>query len=286
MSDVGIKSTKHQIYSAYQRALEELKDLKSTQLDPKEEKAKVRKAEVKELILSDKVDDALEQLYSLSDSVPGAIQQYVSDIKEQSKKAEELGEAVELLKKELEDLYGISAEAESLAALVDSHKKLKDELGAEQAKTEKAWLEEKAARGRVYVREAAEAEQAHSRRITEWEYEFTRHTKLKMDELEDQMASRKKEFQAGMDEIAKQEAERCEMLNKRGVAIGEREKKMAELEETIDKLEASREQELAEAASKAKAQAAASYAIETNALKKGHEAEVSILKSQVALLRD
>lgn len=281
---VNEKSTKKQILDAYQASLDEIKKLKANQLDAKAEKSRTRAKEVKELTKPEVVDDVLETLYTLADSVPSSIQRNVDAIKAHSKKVGELEEAIKVLKAELKDLYDISSEAETMAALVDGHENLRRSLDEEIDAARKRWAEEKQEQQKRHAREAAEAEQAHSRRISEWEYEFDRHTKMKKDALEDQLADRKKEFQADLDILAKQANSREEALDKRTELLTDREEKVDALENKITELEEAHEGAVAEAVAAAQGRAKTSYAIEVNALKKSHEAEVTVLTAKVTTL--
>jgi len=279
---VNEKSTKKQILDAYQASLSTIKQLKAGQLDPRAEKARAKKAEVVDATEPEKVKGALEEL---GEAVKDT-QEVMAVIESKFNKVSELEEAIKFQKEELNDLYGIAAEAETLAALIETKQKVKEDLEESIEAVRRGWGEEKAEQAKQSVIEAKDAEAERTRRAQEWEYDFARTVKQKKYALEDELTLRKKEFQAGMDEIAKQEAERCEELNKREAAVTEREEKMAELEETIEKLKAETDQRVMEAGQAARDKAKVSYNIEVNAIKKGHEAEVSILEGKNASLRD
>jgi colicin import membrane protein len=280
MSDVNIKSTKQQIYGAYQDALKELKDLKSTQLDPKAEKAKVRAAEVKKATEPEAVDDALSMLKQASVN----IEETVGVIKTEYKKLSEVEEAIEIRSRELKELYGIEAEAESLAALVDSHRRLKDELELEIGVERDSWAEEQALCAKEHSRALDEMKKAQQREEESWKYDFERRKRQEHDSFRDELAEERKAFDAEMEMKSKEFRERLAALEKREEEVTGRETKQENLEMELERLKATRESDIEVAAASARDKARASYAIETNALKKGHEAEVTVLTARADTL--
>lgn len=278
------KSTKKQILDAYQASIAEIKKLKADQLDPKEAKARSRAKEVAEATTPEVVTDVLDELSAFTQRVPNYINETVSVIRGHADKMAELREALEIQKNELQELYDISAEADTLAALVDTKRKVKADLDESIDDVKKGWAEEREETQKRHAREAEEAEQAHNRRISEWEYEFKRQVKMKKDELDDSLAARKRDFDSDMAREEKVLAERREELEKREATMTEIETKLTAMEQELVRIKEAREVELQAVKEEAKAKAKTSYAIETNALKKSHEAEVSILAAKVESL--
>lgn len=278
---VSEKSTKKQILDAYQSSLSEIKKLKADQLDPKTEKAKVRAQELKELTSTDTVTGVLEDLIALTDRVPNYVGDVVETIRGHAKKVGEMEEELEVQKKELLDLYGISSEAETLAALVDTKRKVRTDLDESIEDVKKGWAEEKEEQEKRHARESEEAEQAHSRKVAEWEYEFIRHTKVKKDELQDALAASRKSFQEELDGRMKAFGEKREELEKREATMSEIEAKLTGMEQQLASIKEARELELQTVKEEAKAKAKTSFAIEVNAIKKSHDAETTVLAAKV-----
>jgi DNA repair exonuclease SbcCD ATPase subunit len=276
MAEMNEKNTKKQILTAYQKALDEVNRLKAGQLDPKMEKARARIAALKTAAAPEQVKGALEML---GESVKD-IQEVMKVVEEKYKKVAELDETIELRSKELKDLYEISVEAESFAAMVDGRKKLEAELDEEITSRRKQWEEEKQHQQKEHNREAAEAEQAHARHIAEWEYEFNRHVKEKRDELSDTLAATKKAALEEIDGRRKKFNEEVESLQKREEMVSEIEGKLTDLEQELERVKATRLQDIELAKEDARSKAKTSYGIEVNALKKTHEAEMTVLKGK------
>ena len=113
MENVTMKSTKQQIFDAYQEALNQIKAKASLTEDLKQDQKKAEKAEriaaAEQLIDSGILNDTL-------------VQQYQS-----------FEDRLQELKTEAEETYGVIVEAESLAAMVNAHATKKYELEQEFA---------------------------------------------------------------------------------------------------------------------------------------------------------
>lgn len=280
------KSTKKQILSAYESALKEVKRLKSERLNPQEELRKVRKEEVDAATKPERLEDSLGVMKAFASSIPSAIRGFIDGVTEQLDQLRELDGAIAFRKKELDDLYGISSEAESLAALVESHKVLEAELDEEITSRRKLWSEEKLEHQKEAKRIENSLSEETARQKAEWEYNFAREVQRRKDELEDDLAARKKQYEEDLYLSDKELKERTEVLDRRQAELAEREAKVTDLEEQVERLKATREHEIEVAASAARDKAKASYNIELNAIKKSHEAEVTVLEGKNASLRD
>lgn len=277
---VNEKSTKKQILDAYQESLAAIKQLKAGQLDPQAEKAKARSKELKELTNTDKVDDTLEELLTLSSRVPDYIGSAVEQIRGYSKKANELKEVIEFQEQTLQELYGVENSAETLAAMIETKHKVRADLDESIEDVKKNWAKEREEQEERHARESEDAERAHSRRIAEWEYEFLRRTKQKEDGLKDELQATRKEFDLDTEKRQKDINEQVEALQKREETMDEIETKLTEMEQELVRVKEARALEIETVKEEAKAKAKTSYAIEVNALKKTHEAEVSILAAK------
>lgn len=273
MAEVTEKNTKKQILDAYHKALREMKDRKADQLDPKAEKAKVRKVEVAEATKLENVQD----VQTILGEAVKDIQEVRSLLEDKYHKLTEVDEAIVLRNQELQDLYGISAEAESLAALVDGHKILKVALDEDIYELRKSWTEEKAERAKSWTQEEKETEQEQERKIRDWEYDFERRKKEMGDRVTDALKAKERAFH--------EEAEtKRKALDEREEVLTVREAKMDELDELVSRLKDETDTRVLEAAQAARDKAKTSYNIEVSALKKGHEAEVTVLTARADTL--
>lgn len=207
MSEVTMKSTKQQIFDAYQEALNKIKEKKALVEDPKE----AIKKEAAEKVLANA--DAIVKSGILNDELN---QQYI-----------DLNAAIADKKKELEDLYGITAESDSLLALMNAHntksQELKevfdmkkksleedyaqrkqeiekshqayiDTLKEERDKAEKDVRKLKADMEASVMEQQALLNQSRKREQEEYTYKLKRERSLENDKWEDEKAAREKEI--------------------------------------------------------------------------------------------
>lgn len=277
------KSTKAQILEAYNQALKELEALKAMNDSPIE----TAKNEALRASLKNAETAAKNSVFSEE-----IIKQY-----------KDLKIAIDEYKKELESLYGIKTEADSLAAIINAHKfkiadmdteykKLKDEQDSKLAKRkadvdeEIEELENKLSKAKSKADKEAEEyeEELKKKRIREadeYKYNLRMNKKVDSDAWDDEKSKREAEIQ-------KQE----EAVKAREDAITEKEKEIQEMKEKIEAFPGELETAKEEAAKEAKAKAERSFAYEKRAIesdKKHAEemaaAEIANLKSQVESLK-
>ena len=258
MTQVTEKSTKAQILKAYEEAMAQLKATSRKTIADEQEAKRVTG-----------VIENAEAIVGLGILNPEIEKQY-NDLKE----------AIELTKKELEELFSIKAEALSLEALVnaknDEKAKLDNEIKAtkeaEQARLEeanKAYNEVVHRLNKDHEEKRKALEIERKREKEEYDYNLKRERKKQDDAWEDEKAEREKELavEAREDAILAQENEIVILKNK-----------VAEIPALI-------ENAVEKAVDEAKAKASKSYAIEKNHLNREHEWEVKSLQSEISNLK-
>jgi hypothetical protein len=266
MANVTLSSTKGTILEAYQAAEQRVKELEAKLLNPGKEVA-TKKAEA--------TIESAEKVIELDILNPKVIEGYTS-----------LKEAIELKKKDLEDLFQIETSCYSLAALINAQNNQKETFN-EEAKTKRIQLSEeldmllediKTARI-TYNREMDElkktTEKARNIEETEFKYNRDRSRMIDNNDWEDEKALRLKE-------ITNKEQE----LDTRTDAIYDRETKMAELETVI----ASIPVQLAEAKESGyksgKADADKGFVFEKRGLEANYNAKTMVLENKVVSLEE
>ncbi len=149
---VNIKNTKNEIIEAYNDLLEKVKDNKKE--EPKKELEKQKQIEtvkqVADMSQNGIVKEVSELKINLTSSLDKIGDQFVSEFK----KFEELQKAIAFEKKNLEELYQLSASTDSLAVMLLAQKEKKEEFEAEMLdkkqqleleieETKSAWSKEK-----------------------------------------------------------------------------------------------------------------------------------------------
>lgn len=263
MTQVTEKSTKAQILKAYEEAMAQLKATSRKTIADEQEAKRVTG-----------VIENAEAIVGLGILNPEIEKQY-NDLKE----------AIELTKKELEELFSIKAEALSLEALVnaknDEKAKLDNEIKAtkeaEQARLEeanKAYNEVVHRLNKDHEEKRKALEIERKREKEEYDYNLKRERKKQDDAWEDEKAEREKEL-----------ADRELAVEAREDAILAQENEIVILKNKVAEIPALIENAVEKAVDEAKAKASKSYAIEKNHLNREHEWEVKSLQSEISNLK-
>ena len=277
MAEITMKSTKAEIMEAYKAAVEKLDTRDRMIDDPAKEAAKAKKVEV--IASADKT--AKEDIFN-----PEIIKKY-----------NDLTEAITMKQIELDDLYGIEAKANAMAAMINAYKEKNEELKENQAakeaefdlrmKEKKEALESEIAdleqhkkdvMNSIDVEAAAkikEIEQARKRDEEVYTYNLNRSRKIENDKWEDEKADREKILELRETAALEKETE----LNAKADHVKELEAKVEEIPTLIA---AATE----EGIKKGKADADKSNAFEVRALKKDAEYQKQLLEDKIERLAE
>ena len=195
MAEVTMKSTKQQIFDAYQEALKKSQEMDALKESPADKIEKERKEAV--VANADKAVDS--NIFN----------------EEITKQYQDLKEAIAMKKAELKDLYNIEAQAASLAAIINAAKEKKYQLDEEykankalQEEERKKAVEEKeqeleelqasieTVKEQIQVvrkEEISKVNKERKREEEEYAYKLQRERKKENDAWEDEKAAREKE---------------------------------------------------------------------------------------------
>ncbi len=138
--EVTVKNTKSEILKAYEELLAKVKAQKSDQ--PKQLQEVSRKMEVIDKASKNTTEGIISAISSLKLGLAKELDKLNEQLLAEYKKLEDIQTAINLEKKNLEELYEVSANADSLAAMLLAQKEKKAEFEAEMAQ-KKADLDEK-----------------------------------------------------------------------------------------------------------------------------------------------
>ena len=256
MAEITMKSTKAEIMEAYKAAVEKLDTRDRMIDDPAKEAAKAKKVEVIES--ADKT--AKEDIFN-----PEIIKKY-----------NDLTEAITMKQIELDDLYGIEAKANAMAAMINAYKEKNEELKEAQAAKEAEIEALKQQKQEIIDSINAEAKAreneiklTRSREEDEYTYNLKRSRKAENDKWEDEKAAREKILELRETAALEKETE----LNAKADHVKELEAKVEEIPTLIA---AATE----EGIKKGKADADKSNAFEVRALKKDAEYQKQLLEDK------
>lgn len=277
MAEVTMKSTKQQIFDAYQEALKKSQEMDALKESPADKIEKERKEAV--VVNADKAVDS--NIFN----------------EEITKQYQDLKEAITMKKAELKDLYDIEAQAASLAAIINAAKEKKYQLD-EEYKTAKA-LQEEERKKAVEEKEQELKELQESIEAVKEEIQTTRKEEIskvnkerKREEEEyayNLKRERKKENDAWEDEKAAREKEVAIKEANAEAMLAEAESKVEELQTLKEKVDqiptliAEAEARGQEAGEKA---AGKEYGYKKTMYEKEKEYEIAKLQDQVDRLTE
>ena len=275
MAKMTTKNTKNEILEAYESVLNQLAEAKAG----KTTTAEVVKA--KEIKATKEAAKEIVGLNILND--------------EMTKKYESLISTIEMLEKDIEELYGIKAEADSLEALINAHKDKEKELDAkhnERLAKLNAQYEEKAEANKrederikadlkklleearaKYNEETAKLNKDRAREKEEYTYNLKRERAIENDKWADEKATREKELADKELEIAKREVAASTALSNQ-----------AQLEAEIESLKAETKAQYAQGVKDGEAQAEKVTAIKIAKANQECEFKVNVAESKVESL--
>lgn len=295
MSNLTLKNTKQEIYDALLKAQEELKKKQNIAINVKKEDE-----QKKETVTIKKAEEAVKQeeepqLSIAYKSVAKTIEQFFETYDQAKDEYKSIQEAIEIKKKNLQELYNIESTLfdfstvvnsklewetnfektaqEKKAALEEELKRFEQELAEKKAQSEKAEKEYK-----------AELQKARNHEEQDYKYEIKRKQIQEQDQWNDTMKSKKAVFDQECNAIKEGLKKREEAIKGYEEKINETNAKIENLQKEIEKAEQVKAAAIEEALQKAKKKAEESYGFKERYLKKEHEATESLLQSKLDMI--
>lgn len=227
----SMTNTKKEILTAYNELLKK-KEAENSK-HPKEEKAEKQKEETVKVAKSLSAEGIVKGLADMKLNISVSIDKIEDTLLQEFQKLDKLQEAVKYESDYLEELYGIKANANSLAVLLTANKEKKQafETEMEQRKTsfdeimhekKQAWDKEQKEREQKWKEEDADRKKVISREEEEYKYAKTLIRKKEEDEYQAKKTAQEKEL-----------AEKKQTVEK---ALDEREKNVAVKEHELETL--------------------------------------------------
>lgn len=284
MSEVTMKSTKQQIFDAYQEAMNKINEKKALVEDPKEvmkkEAAENAAANADKIVSSGILNEELCQQYK---DLTTAIEDKKQEIKNlydisveadsmlalvnaHNMKSHELQEAYDTKKKELEELY-----AQRKQEIEKKHQEYLTTLKEERAAAEKDFQKAKAELEATILEQKTLSEKNRKREQEEYTYKLNRERSLENDKWEDVKAAREKE-------VAEKEALAAKLLSE----AEEKVEYIAELEAKVAAFPQEMAQAVTTAEDKGRKAAGKEYGYEKNMYMKEKEFELKAANDALA----
>ena len=278
---VSEKNTKSQILTAYQAALQEIKNLKKKSPDRKTDLKLVKEKETVQQAIGSSIETILDSLRQTRKSSNEAMLGLESDIVSKKETLDGIVESIKILQNEIEQLTEIKTESDTLIALQKAHKDAIEAFEEEQkerkAKAQKEmqenanlWTEEQNRRQKERDERDAEFKKNYARKLEQHKYDFDMRVKQDQDEFDQQKREQERQLE---DSRAKVEAE----LDKREEIVAAKEEELAKLRIKADLAPKEKEEAVKEAVEAAVKREKSRHGYEVSALKKDHEVATAVI---------
>lgn len=271
---VTMKDTKQTIMDAYLQELESKNKLKSQEFNPVGIKAtETKKKAVK--FAEGMQHDLQAKFADMHTTIDTSLRGIQNQLENAKRDLEVVILAKQALTEELDDLYGIQAEAQSLAALVEAQKTLKERF--EEAQTMRmAEVDAYVAEKKANIADELTAWNEKAEKVEqEWKYTFDRECRRQKNEFDDSLEAAERTWKQLKDNAEKDMREREDAITKQEQDIL---RLRGEIEGFDARLEAAREE--------AKQKAKKSHEFEVRALKQAHEADAKVWVHENQMLKD
>jgi len=289
------KNTKAEIFSAYQIKCQELRSLKATKLNPEKIKVGKRKAATAEKVKGLSIAGISKSIETLETRATGFLSGLRDEYEGELEKLNDVKQAITDADAELQEIFGISREAETMAALVQAQKELaekeaeardyrREQFEEDMRQAKKNWQESKTDYEKSVKREMTESTVKREQELADAEYAFARQVKEKTDSLTDQLDTERKKFNEWKELETKGLNGQRESFFKDRSAQTVLETEIKGFETRISEFETEKETAVATAITAAKSSAQKSFGIEVNAIKRNYEADLKVKDGEVTSL--
>ena len=216
---ISISNTKKEMLDAYNSLVEQLQKKKESELSPEEWKEEKKNKEIMKAIDSLSSESVVQGIGDLKAEIGNLLTRISDKLEEEVNKYIKVKEGIGIKEKEFQEIYEIEKNAQTLAALIESHAQKREEFENEMRDRQEAfahemkqsreeWEKEKKLH-ELRIKEFDEAEQKRRQREKEeFEYSFKRQQQIEKDKFEDEKAKLKKEMQINKETLEQQLAER------------------------------------------------------------------------------
>jgi hypothetical protein len=285
---VSEKSTKAEILKAYEVLLKNVQQGKAD--IPKQVQEEKQRKETLEKVSGITGESIVKSIHGLKSNLGNALDDILQGLTDEFKKLEEIRAAIALEKKSLEDLYALSANTDSLAAMLLAQKEKKERFEITMTEKEEAFANEMAEKKAQWELEktrqkAGEKEYADdlAKRRKREEEEYAYDLKIKRQKEQDDHDTRK--FQLDKDLVDKK-AKFEQEISCREAELKSAEAELTELRENNAGFPAKLEKALGDKEAEITRQLQAKYHFEVQLVEKQNEADTRLKDQIIASLQE
>lgn len=228
---VNLTNTKAQIFEAYNKLLKQLEEKAAD--NPKEVREREEKQKTVEKAAANNEPAITKNITSLKSNVGDVLDKIEENLLAEYKRLSEIREAINIEKKNLKELYEISAGTDTLAAILLAQKEKRQQFDIEMEQAQKDLKEDLAAKKAAF-------EEEMSRQKAQWEAEKkAMQTELKeeKEQIQKERKREEEEYKYSLEQNRKKEQDAYEL--KKAAQERELTEKKAAFEKEIAEREAS-----------------------------------------------
>ncbi len=219
---ISMTNTKTEMLGAYKALLKQFQEKSQPQVSPETKAEKEKVKEIEQVVDSLSSETIAKEISNLKIDIGKMLGEVSERLENEVNKFRDIQKAIELKKKELEEVYEIENSSATLLALVEAQHQKRKEFESEIETTRLEWDKEKELyEAEVNERDVTETK-TREREKEEYLYTLNREQQMAKDKFEDEKAKLEKEIK-----LKKEQAER---------ELEEREKSVAEREEELNEL--------------------------------------------------
>ena len=280
--EVTEKSTKAEILKAYETLL---KDVQTAKADvPKRIQEEKQRKETLEKVSNMTGEGIVKSINALKSGLGNSLDEILQSLTDEFKKLEEIRAAIELEKKSLEDLYSLSANTDSLAAMLLTQKAKKESFEKEMEEKGEAFANEMAAKkeqwdiekNRKKLEEKEYTDEQTKRRKRE-EDEYAYNLKISRQKEQDEYDSKKLQLEK---ELADKKIRFEQEVSSRELNLKNAEAELAELRKNNADFPAKLEKALKDKETEVSTQLQTKYGFDIQLKENQYEADIR-LKDQI-----
>ncbi|MDR3269274.1 MAG: hypothetical protein LBT83_09435 [Tannerella sp.] len=282
------KSTKAEILKAYESLL---KDIQNAQADiPKQVQEGKQKKETLEKVAGISNDGIVKSIAGLKSSLNNSLEDILQSLSNEFKKLEEIRAAIVLEKQSLEDLYSLSANTDSLAAMLLVQKEKKESFEKSMKEKEEAFVNEMAEKKRQWELEKAKQkieEKEYSddlaKRRKREEEEYLYNLKIKRQKEQDEYDTQKIQLEK---ELIDKKAKFDQEISNREAELKSAEAELTELRKNNSEFPAKLEKALKDKDAEITKQLRTQYDFDIKLMEKQNEADIRLKDQIIASLQE
>jgi len=234
------------------------------------------------------LENVVKDITQLRSSVGKTLSQIAENLETEVDKYQQVKKAIEVKEKELAEIYDIQKQAVSLAALIETQQRRREEFDAdiarekeqlerEIAETRQQWESEQKAREAELKEQSSGDAKTRQRERDEYQYKFAREQQQAKDQFADEKARIERELTLRREELERQ-------LAQREAVVAAKEKQLAQLEERVARFPAELDAAVAQATKETTERAKSDAATREELLKQQFAGEKNVQAARIAAL--